>query len=236
MCRTASAITLRTLCGIALALTIVSCEAAKDALTPAPSPEEAGARQEASMQELRQALAPITAVLDASGYGEAGQQSPGFLSDEARAQAITAVREAKKKCENSEEGRAALTAFGHDITAMLQRARDADRWRVVLALIDAYEIVAGEMPTRMVRLRERAQINFDRPVVEVKGFFDDLATGHTYVFLSLRDRSTGEVHIVQARVGDEFHELKLLNIIGKKRGVELEYLKVPDETFRVMKS
>lgn len=236
MCRTASFITLRTLWGIALALGLASCDAAKEALAPAPSQDEVRARQEAVRQELRQALVPVLAVLEAPGYGETVQQKPTYLTEEARAQATAAVREVRKKHEGSEEGRAAMAAFGHEITENLQQARDADRWRVVLALIDAYEIVTGEMPTRMVRLRERAQIHCDRPVVEVKGFFDDLATGDSYVFLRLRDRTSGEVHVVQARVGDEFHNLKLLKIIGKKRGVELEYLKIPDETFRVMKS
>jgi hypothetical protein len=227
---------LRGLIGLALALSVASCEEAKEALSPAPSPEEISARQEAVTQELRQAISPVTAVLNAEGYGENGQQVPGYLTDEAKVQALGALRDAKKKCENSEEGKAALVGLGHEITGMLQKARDDDRWRVVLALVEAHQIATGEVPDRMARLKERAQIQFDRPQVELKGFFDDLATGQTYVFLRLRERGTGKVHMVQARVGDEFHELRLLKIIGKKRGVELEYLKVPDETFKVMKS
>lgn len=214
---------------------VVFCGACDDGLTPeiAKPDGQQAVTAEAVLGEVRSALAPLAAVLNADGYGERDSETPGYLTDAAKEQALTALREAVQKHGKTEHGRRALTLLEHELVTMIQQARDNDRWRLVLAAIEAYEVLNPQSSSRMERLKERAHVHFNRPRVKVLGYFDDLAKDDVYIFLEVTLHELGDVEILQVRQGDEFLGLKLLEIVGRKKGVLLEYEKVPGDVFRV---
>jgi len=163
----------------------------------------------------------------------AGSGARGVLRDADKELVLAALREAEAKHRGTEAGRQALKQLGHEITEMIQQAREADRWRLVLVGIEAYEVIAESTP-RLDRLRKRALIHFNRPRVTVKGYFDDLVMGESYAFLQVALRERNEVHMVQVRPGDEFLDLHFIDFVGDKKGVRLEYLKAPNDTYEVM--
>ena len=79
-----------------------------------------------------------------------------------------------------------------------------------------------------------------RPVVTIEGFFDDKATGETYAFLVVQvvDTTTFNVNTeakhVRVRKGEEFYNARLVDFVGDKKGVTLEYLKIPGSLWKVM--
>lgn len=192
---------------------------------------------------------------------------------------ITAeLKKLKSTYAATENGQAALAQIADELEEFIKRARDEDRWGVMLCAIDAHEELRPGMHL-MRLLRKRAMLHAFRPHVVVKGFFDDNEHKESYVFLQVTlrkgyrvppaaaagDRSgdeesvdngpagegepdgeTGvpvlagrrlehdETHMVQVRVNEEFYGLRLVDIVGNRRGVVLEYLTDPGHFFRVM--
>jgi len=143
------------------------------------------------------------------------------------------VRGAYAKYKDDEKGKAALTAISHDLEEVISQARDQQRWRLVMAGIQAYEIL-NPGATKMNRLKERAQLWLNRPDVTVKGFFDDKEKGDVYAFLHVTLHPSNEVRQVRVRKGEEFCGLRLVDFIGKLEGVTLEYIAIPGETLRLL--
>ncbi len=204
--------------------------------TPPPPPEKT---PEQIAGEIRPVLAPLEAVLvddpSGQGSGEGGKGAKGGLAPNARSTVISGLTEARTKHQGSENGRQALAMIAHDLESITSRARDQKRWPTVILAIDAYELL---MPgsTKMNRLKERAQLHLACPKVSVKGFMDDAEKKDVYVFLELLWYQSGESKSVQVKVGEEFDGLKLLDIVGDKKGVRIEYLAIPGEIFEVMKN
>lgn len=112
-----------------------------------------------------------------------------------------------------------------------QANREGKAWYVVF-FYDALTVVDRPSAQDVENLRKEAQITIDRPKPTVTGFFKDEATGQITVFLQVYTPNTGENHNVRARVGDEFHNLRITEIIGDNKCVEFEYL-VNQDTFQV---
>jgi hypothetical protein len=185
--------------------------------------------------EMRQALVPMTSLVVSTpgvvGWGESGRGAPALLTDEARDQVLSYLRDAKAKYGGTEQGKAAGDQISADLDALIKEAWDEERWRVVMAGINAYEILnPGSL--KMARLRERAELRKNRPEVVVKGFIEDNEKKDVYAFLEVTLHPSNEVRHVQVRKGEEFCGLRLVDFIGKLKGVILEYLDIPGETFR----
>jgi hypothetical protein len=203
-------------------------------LPPPPTTPELTTEQ--IVAEIQQALTPMTSLVEpvgnTVGWGADGAGAPALLTDEAKAQVIAYLRSANEKYQGTENGKAALVQIRNDIVEMLQKARDQERWRLVMAGVEIYEML-NPGSTKMDRLKERAQVHLNRPEVVVKGFLEDKQKNDIYAFLDVKLHPSNEVHKVQVRKGEEFFGLRLVDIIGNMKGVILEYLLIPGETFRL---
>lgn len=195
----------------------------KKAAEPAP----AGPTKAEVLAKVKPIIEPFRQLADAP----AGPGSPG-LANETRDQVISALRDAELQYGSTPAGQEALKDVGHDIVDIAKHARDQERWKLVEACVDAYEILNMESVS-LTRLDERAKLMLARPKIEMKGFIDDKEKNATYVFLRLTDRKTGKMKTVTQREGDEFDDLRLVGIIGNNKAVRLEYMKIPGLVFEV---
>ncbi len=187
-----------------------------------PVPEGPQTKAEV-LAKIRPAIAPLRNTLQPG--------MPG-ISDHAREQVMSDLREAIMAYGDTEFGQEALRELGYEIMDIARQAAGQTRHNLVLVCVDAIELLSMESHL-LRRLGERADIFLDRPMVRVQGFLDDHEKDDTYVFLQLIDRRTGSEERVKARLEDKFHNLRLVDIIGRNRGVVLEYLRVPGLLFEV---
>lgn len=191
---------------------------------PAPPPEPS---PEKIADDIRATITPMSSlVLSPGGAGPA-------LTEDTKNQVINSLRTARAKYQVTENGRQALSVISHELDDVITKARDQERWALVLGAIEASEVLQPGT-TKHNRLKERAQLNQKRPVVSVRGFFDDKETSDTYVFLDVKLRPSNEVRQVRARKGEEFFGVRLVDIVGNKKGVRLEYLAIPGDEWEVM--
>lgn len=116
-----------------------------------------------------------------------------------------------------------------DFKEALKAAYDGERWQEVLNLCDAVDVL-DQGNTRVVRYRERAIAEKNKPQVTVKGVFS--IEGTPTIFMDVYLPETGETTDVKVREGEEFHGLLLEKILGDKQGVQLKYLKT-EQSFTV---
>ncbi len=172
-------------------------------------------------------------VPNAVGWGENGQGAPAFLADDVRAQVLSCLQTAKAKYGQTDNGRSAIAEVTNDFPPFFQAAWDQSRWRVVVCAADCYDIL-NPGSILAARWRDKAQVRANRPDVHVKGFLEDKEKNDVFVFLHVTLHPSGEVKQLQVRKGEEFCGLRLVDFVGKLKGVVLEYLDIPGETFRAM--
>jgi len=202
--------------------------------TPGPTPE---LTTEQILSELHQGVSPLTSLVvpvpNVVGWGHDGSGAPAQLTPEVREQVLSFLRAAKMKYEATKNGKAALGQLADNLAANVDAAWKQERWTAVMCGIEAYEILVPAS-VRMARLRERAEVRANRPDVVVKGFFEDNDKSEIYVFVEVTLHPSNEVKHLQIRKGDEFCGLRFVDFVGKLRGITLEYLDIPGETFRAM--
>jgi len=211
---------------------LAGCE--KHETPPEPVSEEL---VQTILAELRQAINPLSVLVQPSpegpGVGEGDRGAPYGLTKEMQTQAMEAIKAAVEVHQKTSSGREALSLFTHDVIALAKEAQSQKRWKLALAAIDVYELLHPGNP-RFMRLREQATAELERPRVVLLGFFDDNVQADTYVFLQVTLPPSNEVKKVHVRPGEEFLGLRFVDIIGKNKGIILEYLRVPGENFKVM--
>lgn len=151
------------------------------------------------------------------------------LPDEGRAQVLQTVRTWKDLMATQPNGEEAIAKLTTQLDEQLRAARDAQNAGQALLLCDILETL-GSSSTRIALSREWARAYNDRPVVVIKGWFQqtDTPNEEIYAFCEVFLPATGELHPVQVREGDEFFGLKFVQIIGKNRGMRLRYLPTND--------
>lgn len=190
----------------------------------APPEEPVGPQtKEEVLAEIRPIIGPLRNTLVPGAPG---------ITDMHRDQVMSGLRNAILNYGDTDFGREALDDLAYEIMDIAKRAADADRNRLVLVCIDAVELLAVESQL-LKRLGARADLMMGKPAVRVRGFMEDIEKRQTYVFLELINRRTGAVERVEAREGDEFHNLRLWRIVGRNRSVIFEYLPVPGLFFEV---
>lgn len=155
------------------------------------------------------------------------------LPDEARQSLIQDLVSWKSSVSNEKNGAEAVSLLMKQLEDRLRAARDDQNPALTLLLCDLLEAL-GSTTTRIDVSREWARVYNNRPVVVIKGWFQQMDTPNEeiYAFCEVYLPETGEVHTVQVREGDEFYGLLFVKIIGKNRGMRLRYL-VTNDTFDV---
>jgi len=134
------------------------------------------------------------------------------------------INDTKAKLRAEVNGDRAIRLITSDVRDALKSAKDASQWDTVLLLCDALEAL-DPSDSRIERYREQAQGEKNKPVITVKGFYEDVTSKEITVFLEAFLRTTNERKTVQVREGDEFLDcLKLIEIVGNRKGVKLQYI------------
>ncbi|MCP4639482.1 MAG: hypothetical protein GY851_03575 [bacterium] len=138
---------------------------------------------------------------------------------------LARLREAKSTYEVTEQGKKALRMVVNDLEQRLEPMRAEERAGFVYVLCELVAVIdADNMRVRTHRAWAEREKN--RPMVHIRAWFEELeAPVETiYVLLAVFLPDTGEVTHVEVRPGQEFGELKFVEIIGKKSGILLEYM------------
>ncbi len=139
--------------------------------------------------------------------------------------------------EGADNGRRALVRLANDVRELVREARKAENWELALTGTDIFGVFRQDN-FFMSFYRDILETQLARPDVTLKGFLDDIEMEDTYAFLEMRLRGSDEVISMQVREGEEFldppHTLQFVEIIGRNRGVKLEFLAIPGDTFEVM--
>jgi hypothetical protein len=167
------------------------------------------------------------------GVGDKGRGMAAGLNDDVKEQVKAGLQAARAKHQITENGKQALATVTHELEELISEARDQQRWRLTLGAVEAYEVLSPGS-TKMNRLKERAQLYILRPNVYVKGFFEDKESKDTYVFLDVEVKPSLEHKQVRVRPGDEFENCRLVDFVGDKKGVRLEYLAIPGMYWEVL--
>lgn len=209
---------------LAVVLAVVGCRGKEVEVTPVSAPPALSAQELAA--KIAEGLAPLDEFAKATP--QRYQVTPEF-----RDQLMAHLDAAKKEHGNTEEGRKALRLVEADLEEKLRAAKEAQYAALVMLLCDLIEEL-DPGTSKLARYREWAELERNRPVLVIRGWFQDMESPGQpiYVFLEAYLPATNEVTNVRVREGDEFLGVKLLGIIGKRRGLDLEYL-ATGERFKV---
>lgn len=107
------------------------------------------------------------------------------------------------------------------VIEQMKSAENGEQWARVVYLADAAQTLDAN--ARVAGSLERAMFQINKPVVTITGFtqIEDVTTVHLSVFLPEANRTEK----VNVREGEEFNDLRFLEIIGRNQGIRLEYLK-----------
>lgn len=140
---------------------------------------------------------------------------------------------------NGEKALRMITADVRDALKLVKEAADAmgsqqrSLWDQVLVLADAMEALDPNY-SMLDHIRQQAIEQKNRPMVSIGGFFTDENTGEVTVFAHVFLPKTNETKRLHIREGDEFENLRFVEIIGNQRGIKLQYVPT-GEFFEVMK-
>ncbi|MBN2309503.1 MAG: hypothetical protein JXR94_11060 [Candidatus Hydrogenedentes bacterium] len=123
-----------------------------------------------------------------------------------------------------QNGETALLKIANDLKDRQKQAFANEKWDMVIVVSEGVEFFEPGNG-RTARYLERALAEKNRPRVTVKGFYTDQETGAVIVFMDCYLPEQKKTEQVEARVGDEFFDLKLERIIGRNSAVELTYLR-----------
>ena len=208
---------------LSLAL-LAGCEAKEEAPPPeqvVPVPPTAAEIQ----QELTNAVQPVVASMQKGEYFNPAQIEPNLKN-------LQAALAKHRGTPNAQD--AIKTVAGQLKDYVRQAHREKKAW-YVMYFFDALKLIDPASTKDVERIRQEAQLIIDRPKPRITGFWKDEGTGQTTVFLEITIPSTGAKHEVRAREGDEFDNLRLVEIVGDNKCVKFEYL-VNQDTFEVCTS
>lgn len=193
---------------------------------PPPPPEEKAA-PEPSPEQIAQEIGKTFAILnECLVSGTPPPDSSAF---------VPAISSAAAKHRVTDNGKTAIAQVSRQLEEVIRQCKEKKRWGMVKASIDAYNALVPNS-SKFNRLKEMADLQLNKPMVKCKAFFVDIKSNNqTYAFLELTYVKTGEIKNVQVREGEEFDDLRFVRIIGDLKGVELEYMPIPGDTFEVMK-
>jgi hypothetical protein len=163
-----------------------------------------------------------------------------LISEQGRGQLLGYIRDWKRETLATEGGEEAVDRLTADLEQQLESARQEQNAAVVLLVADMLEEL-GSQKGIIRRYREWAEVHNNRPVVVVKGWYEEGEEGAppsellTLAIIDVYIPETGEKKHMMVEEGEEFEDLRFIEIIGRKRGVRLRYLPTGDK-FDVMQA
>jgi len=103
----------------------------------------------------------------------------------------------------------------------IPRMEDNELWDFVVVLCDVHEVFKPGS-TRFARVRETAEIELRKPKITVSGIHEK--DGQVTAILKFYLPLSGETYSERPRIGEVFHGMKFVDVVGNNRGVEMEYL------------
>ena len=189
---------------------------------PPPIPGQTPETKEAIQAEIETALQPLYDLVPTLA-----RQTPlpaGFAE-----QSLAYMQGAVSKYSGTPPGQEALRGVQRHLEDVLKTAREAQNGLAVLMICSLVRAIDPEN-VRMARYEEWATIEKNRPVVMLRGWYEDREANPPIVnaFIEVYLPETAEVEHLRVREGEEFLGLKFHKILGKRRGMRLEYLKTGD--------
>ncbi len=182
--------------------------------------EEVPKTKEDFAKQLREIVSPLQSYIPFSP-----DVNYPYIREDVRVQIMNNVFDFVQ--ENSENPLAqdACKEVAQEVAQWARIAKDNNRWVLALVCIDVYEML-GARSQALQRLRMRGEQLIAQPKIFVRGFLDDKDTGQTTIFVEIINRITGEKKRVAARVGDEFENIRVVEIVPYKNVVRFEYIPI----------
>jgi len=187
-------------------------------------PTEVPKTKEDFVKNLREILAPL--------HPPPSADTPTGLREEVRQQVLNNVFMFMQNNADNPVAQEACKEVAQEVSQWAKTAKEQQRWIWALACIDVFELL-GAKSYALQRLRQQGEKLIAQPKVFVRGFLDDKGTGQTTIFVEVVNRVTGEKKLISARVGDEFENLRVVEIIHYKNVVRFEYTPIEGMFFEV---
>ncbi len=204
---------------ISLILQITSCKPIEK-----KQPTEVPQTKEDFVKILREMLAPL--------HPPPSADTPIGLREDVRIQVLNNVFMFMQNNADNPAAQEACKEVAQEVSQWAKTAKEQERWVWALACIDVFELL-GAKSYALQRLRQQGEKLIAQPKVFIRGFLDDKETGQTTIFVEVVNRVTGEKKLVSARVGDEFENLRVVEIIPYKNVVRFEYIPIEGMFFEV---
>jgi len=139
------------------------------------------------------------------------------------------TNESMKKFRSNPDATRGFRRASYRLEDRLRECREAQNGEVVLLIADLVKIL-NPGNQRMGSFTKWAHDQKNRPEVKIRGWYQDLAASEEtiFVFLDVTLPGKNEVHPVRARIGDTFHDVELMDIVGDRSGILLKYAKTGD--------
>lgn len=190
-------------------------------------PAEVPQTQEDYVKQLKEILSPLQAYIPFSP-----DMNYPYIREDVRLQVMNNVFNFVQKYADNPLAQEACKEVAKEVAQWAKIAKDNNRWVLALVCIDIYETL-GARSEALRRLRMRGEQLIAQPKVFVRGFLEDKDTGQTTIFVEVINRITGEKKRVAARVGDEFENIRVVEIIPYKNVVRFEYIPIEGMFFDV---
>ncbi|MGC8739072.1 MAG: hypothetical protein ACP5UA_10575 [Candidatus Hydrogenedens sp.] len=189
--------------------------------------EEIPQTKEDFLKQLNEILSPIQMYIPFSP-----NVNYPYIREDIRLQVINDVFNFVQKYADNPLAQEACKEVAKEVAQWAKIAKDNNRWVLALACIDIYETL-GAKSEALRRLKMRGEQLVAQPKVFIRGFLEDKDTGQTTIFVEVINRITGEKKRVAARVGDEFDNIRVVEIIPYKNVVRFEYIPIEGMFFDV---
>jgi hypothetical protein len=172
--------------------------------------------------QIDQGFAPIHSLMQ-------GLDSETKIPPEVRAEMIEHAQTSMKNFRSNPDAVRGFRRASYRIEEHLRPAREAQNPDMALLLANLVTTLNPDNQ-RTDSFTKWANDMKNRPEVKITGWYQDLAASEEtiYVFLDVTLPGKNEVHNVEARVGDSFHDLELVRILGDRSGILLRYKKTGD--------
>lgn len=139
------------------------------------------------------------------------------------------LRREKTRLQGTEDGDKALAIVASKVVERVRQYERAELWEHVLTLTDAH-LIFDPGSKRYNYTRDKALVELRKPRVTLGGLPE--IDGRKTVILRFYLPMTNKTHSERMTLGEEMHGTRLLSVIGKDRGVRMEYLET-GEVFEV---